>query len=193
MRLVTYLAFFLLIFIGCEKESKITKITPQGVFLENENNSQPIAGLGADNTTVFIMVRHAEKVRKEGDDDPDLTSEGIERAKRLSNLLKELNIRRVGYTATKRALQTAQPTIDMATCGSDVYSKTATESFLLNCNEAYKGKVVLVVGHSNTIPEMVNNLIGEKKYTDIPDGDFGDIFIVSVIEKGNARAYRYKY
>ena len=42
-----------------------------------------------------------------------------------------------------------------------------------------KGKNIVIVGHSNTTPELVNRLLGEKKYEEIPDTDNNDLFIVT--------------
>lgn len=56
---------------------------------------------------------------------------------------------------------------------SDLYS----EEFIT----ATQGKTVLVVGHSNTTPALVNAIIGENKYADMDDGDNGSMFIVTLI------------
>jgi hypothetical protein len=43
------------------------------------------------------------------------------------------------------------------------------------------GKRVLISGHSNTTPTMVNKLIGESKYSDMSDTDNKTLFIVNIL------------
>ena len=43
-----------------------------------------------------------------------------------------------------------------------------------------KGKSVLVVGHSNTTPFFVNEILGEKKYKDMSDSDNASLYIVTI-------------
>jgi 2,3-bisphosphoglycerate-dependent phosphoglycerate mutase len=174
-----------------DKIPTIVKITKQGV-LTNDNVNRPIVGFGDDKTITFIFVRHAEK-NTEPKDNPGLTPEGKTRAAYLAQLLKDIDVYRVAATNTTRALQTAQPLIDLTHCSTDTYSKAATEAFLLSTIQGYKGKVVVVVGHGNTVPEMLNMLCGEKKYEDIGEDEYDNIYIASVIEKGNAKVVHYKY
>ena len=51
----------------------------------------------------------------------------------------------------------------------------------LNSNE---GENTLVVGHSNTIPDFVNNLINEKYYEQIDDLNNSNLYIVSICNSG---------
>ena len=43
------------------------------------------------------------------------------------------------------------------------------------------GKRVLISGHSNTTPTMVNKLIGKSKYSDMSDSDNKSLFIVNIL------------
>jgi 2,3-bisphosphoglycerate-dependent phosphoglycerate mutase len=53
---------------------------------------------------------------------------------------------------------------------------------------------VLLSGHSNTVPVILNYLIGEEKYKVLDDGDYGNIIVVSVIDRGkNAKVTWLKY
>jgi hypothetical protein len=46
---------------------------------------------------------------------------------------------------------------------------------------------VLVIGHSNTVDDVVNGLIGKPALNDLPENQFGDLFIVH--KKGNDFSY----
>lgn len=185
------LTLSILLFSCDDKIPTVLKITKQGV-LTSDNTNTPIAGLGDDKTIVLIFVRHAEKSAVPSDN-PELSAEGKARAERLAQLLKELDVYRVAATNTTRALQTAQPLINLTNCSTDNYSKSATEAFLLSTIQGYKGKVILIVGHGNTVPDMLNMLSPEKKYENIKEDEYDNIYIASVIEKGNAKIVHYKY
>ncbi len=183
---------FLLSIFACQGEKKalISNITNQGVVL-NTGITEPIIGLNDEKTTVFVFVRHAEK--ETNNSDPNLSEAGKARAKRLAELLKNLNINRIGFSNTKRAQATAEPLLSIINCSSDVYTKTVIEPYLLSTMEACKGKTILVVGHSDSIPEMINILAGEKKISEIPENEYDNLYIVSVMDKGNAKVMTYKY
>ncbi len=191
MHKLLFIALSILFFSCNDKIPTILKITKQGI-LTDDNVNRPIAGLGDAKTIVFVFVRHAEKGATPTDN-PELSPEGKARAERLAQLLKEIDVYRVAATNTTRALQTAQPLIDLTHCSTDNYSKSATEAFLLSTIQGYKGKVVLIVGHGNTVPDMLNMLSQEKKYENINEDEYDNIYIASVIEKGNAKIVHYKY
>lgn len=52
------------------------------------------------------------------------------------------------------------------------------EKFLIDT----KGKTILVVGHSNTIPMFVNKLLKNNKYQQIDHDNYGNLYIVEIIE-----------
>ena len=186
-----FLALSLFLIACQDKVPFATKISKIGIST-SDGKTTPITGLGDDKTTIFVFVCRAEK-NTEPADNPDLSEAGKIRAQKLAELLKDLEVHRAAATTTKRAIQTAQPLIDMTHCGTDIYSKSATEAFLLSAISGYKGKVILVVGHGNTIPEMLNMLLGEKKYEDIAEDEYDNIYIASVIDKGNTKVVHYKY
>ncbi len=47
-----------------------------------------------------------------------------------------------------------------------------------------QGGTVLVAGHSNTIPQFANYLVGQSTYHTFEDGDYNNILVVSVVKKG---------
>ncbi len=44
------------------------------------------------------------------------------------------------------------------------------------------GKNILISGHSNTTPDMVNRLINEKKYEDMLESDNKSLYVVKFID-----------
>jgi 2,3-bisphosphoglycerate-dependent phosphoglycerate mutase len=131
--------------------------------------------------TTYYFIRHAEKDRIDtSDKDPHLTGEGRKRAQNWSSVLQHIHFDAVYATDYKRTKETCQPTaaknkLEIITYNADTYFDTHFQS-------ATKGKTVLVVGHSNTIPEFVNAVIGSKKYEHIDDANNGNLYIVTLKE-----------
>ena len=132
--------------------------------------------------TTFILVRHAEKV-VDGTKDPDLKPEGNERAARLSVMLNNTQVDAIYSTNFKRTKNTVQPYA--LEKGLSVHTYEALqEAEIDKILKKHSGGTVLICGHSNTIPWIANLFIGKQEYGDFNDDDYGNILIVSVIEKG---------
>jgi 2,3-bisphosphoglycerate-dependent phosphoglycerate mutase len=131
---------------------------------------------GQNNTTTYYFIRHAEKV--DSSKNPDLSEIGLERAKLWNEIFSEINIDAIYSTDFKRTLQTITPIANSKKVTIINYNpKTIDiESFKKNT----LGKKVLVVGHSNTIPNFVNQIINKKIYSDIDDVTFGNLYIVTI-------------
>jgi 2,3-bisphosphoglycerate-dependent phosphoglycerate mutase len=131
---------------------------------------------GQTSTTTYYFIRHAEKV--DNSKNPDLSEIGLERAKLWNEIFSEINLDAIYSTDFKRTLQTVTPTA------------TNNKITILNYNpktidiESFKkntlGKKVLVVGHSNTIPNFVNQIINKNIYKDMDDVTFGNLYIVTI-------------
>ncbi len=140
-----------------------------------------LEALAQQPVTTFILVRHAEKDMTQSTPDPDLSAQGHERAGRLASLFEKTDIAAVYSTAFKRTRQTVEPLASA--------KKLAVQHYTLNDeNEidkifiAHRGKTVLVSGHSNTVPRLLNYITGDSKYTTFDDMDYGNIIIVSITE-----------
>src|SRR5690606_8389173 len=44
----------------------------------------------------------------------------------------------------------------------------------------HSGKIILVVGHSNTIPRQINAFLGEEVYQQIDENEFGNLYTITV-------------
>ena len=125
---------------------------------------------------VIFIVRHAEKAPT-GGNDPDLSVTGQERAEALARIFKDSQITAVFVTELKRTQETAAPTTKAAHVnptvvpGNDV-AGLAAKVRALNGN-------ALVVGHGNTIPDLIKAL-GITTPISIPDSDYTEIFLVSL-------------
>jgi broad specificity phosphatase PhoE len=100
------------------------------------------------------LVRHAEKV-DDGTKDPPLNQKGKDRAQRLANHLSETDITAIYSTPYKRTQSTVasiakQKGIDIKQY--DPFGDNTLERIL----EQEKGGIIVIAGHSNTTPHLVN-------------------------------------
>ncbi len=111
----------------------------------------------AAESTVIYLLRHAEKV----DDSADaaLSVEGEARAQVYADILKDENLTAIFSTPYIRTRKTAEPTAVMHGLAIQEYDPAQPED-LVAILKNHSG-TVLVTGHSNTIPELVNLLTGE--------------------------------
>ena len=139
----------------------------------------------------FFLVRHAEKVLQQKD--PDLLPEGQERAKRLAQILNKIPMRRIYSTNYRRTQLTAAPiAADMHLQVINYVPKDGPEIFSQLLEQPGNGNY-LFVGHSNSIPRMVNHLTGKEVYQNIPEDVYDKIFIVSVYENQEVEVLELKY
>jgi 2,3-bisphosphoglycerate-dependent phosphoglycerate mutase len=125
---------------------------------------------------VIIIVRHAEKAST-GGNDPDLCLQGQKRADALAHILKDSQITSVFVTEFKRTQQTAAPTAKAAHVTPTVVPANDIGA-LVDKLRASNGNT-LVVGHGNTIPDLLNAL-GIATPVSIPDDDYTEVFAVLV-------------
>jgi broad specificity phosphatase PhoE len=130
----------------------------------------------ANAAPVVFIVRHAEKATT-GGKDPDLSIEGQKRADALAQILKDSKITAVFVTEFKRTQATAAPTAKAAHVSPTVVPANDVGALVeklraLNSN-------ALVVGHANTIPDLLKAL-GIATLVSIPEDDYTEIFAVLV-------------
>jgi len=127
---------------------------------------------------VVFIVRHAEKASI-GGKDPDLSVEGQKRAEALAHILKDSQITSVFVTEFKRTQETAAPTARAAHVTPTVIPANDMGA-LVGKLRALDGNA-LVVGHGNTIPDLLKAL-GIVTPVSVPEDDYTEIFAVSLGE-----------
>lgn len=134
--------------------------------------------------TTFFIVRHAEKA-KDGTDDPPLTQEGEARSRAIAALLADAGVEALLSSPYQRAWQMLQPLADAL--GKQVTLVDA-EDYDALIDEALKHDVVVIAGHSNTVPAIIEKLTGVKYK--IADSEYDNLFIVTRHKSGDARVVR---
>ncbi len=129
-------------------------------------------------TTSYFVVRHAEKAPATSMvTDVPLSEAGKERAMALKERLINEHVRYIYSTNYDRTRSTAMPLSDATGIPVEIYNPDDT-GFVTNI-KMLRGGNVLIVGHSNTVDNIVNELCGRTCVTaDLTDIDYGDLFIV---------------
>ena len=142
--------------------------------------------------TTIILIRHAEKAT-DGTEDPDLKPEGVARAERIAQMLKDARIDAIYATDFKRTRQTVQP---LATAKQleiqryEPFKNDEIEAMLARHN----GGTIIVCGHTNNIPWTANLLTGKDDLKDYEETEYGIFLIVTVVDKGTkAKVTRLNY
>jgi phosphohistidine phosphatase SixA len=140
------------------------------------------------NTTNIYVVRHAEKSAPSGD--VVLSGDGLMRAETLKDSLKNKKIAEVFTTPFKRTTQTAMPTAIHFGLDTTTYSNGDS---LLQKLIAKKKKNYLVVGHSNSVPQMLRAIgLNPGFEGSIPDNQYDNLFIITA-QKGKLSLQAKKY
>ena len=127
----------------------------------------------------IILVRHAEKDASDPTSaNPQLSAEGKKRAERFARLIKKYKPRRIYATNYLRAAQTAEPIANLRKIPVQTYDAGKLAELVTEITSFKKGRRIIVVGHSNTTPALANLLIKENKYKQMPDTEYGKIWII---------------
>lgn len=124
----------------------------------------------------IIVVRHAEKASASDPDSP-LSLAGQDRAMALARLLRASGVQAVFVTDKKRTQQTAEPIASQRSIVPTVVPAGDTTALLQKLKAVPKDAVVLVVGHSNTVPDILTGL-GAKERVALRDDQYGRVFAV---------------
>lgn len=125
---------------------------------------------------VLYLVRHAEKAPDPGDGDPELSPLGRARAEDLARTLADVPLDHVFVTHLVRTQQTAAPTARVAGEAPIVLPADDVAGLVHHLRRLPEGTRSLVVGHSNTLPEVMRRL--GVPAPELRGGDYDDLFVV---------------
>jgi phosphohistidine phosphatase SixA len=163
-------------------------IDADGTVKTTNGKSFKIEGFKDTGTTIFFLVRHAEKDTLAGVN-ADLIGIGRGRAEALSKIFKKVKISRVYSTATPRTRNTAAPLAKFKRRPVEIYDVKKQDQLVEDLVSRGGGRRYFIVGHSNTIPQLALKILcgDEKPTADMPDSEYSRIYIVSVKKVGKAK------
>lgn len=147
-------------------------------------------------TTTIIFVRHAEKSATPPDD-PNLSEEGRRRVAELTRQLVDADVvagvDAIYSTPYKRTMETARPLAEALGLPVHRYDPDDNEAVLETILKEHKGKIILVVGHSDTIPGLIADLGASKKVPPIDEMEYDNIYVISIPWFGKTKTIRLRY
>jgi phosphohistidine phosphatase SixA len=137
-----------------------------------------------------IVVRHAEKA----DQSPDtkLSARGRARAQALANLLRGAGVTHVITSEYLRSRETAAPLAKALGLTPEQVPARDLPALVARLHAIDPASIVLVVGHSNTIPPMLT-VLGWPNTLDLHEGDYDNVFVVAPHPGQRASMVRLKY
>jgi len=129
---------------------------------------------------LVILVRHGERDSQAAD--APLNAAGRDRARELAHVLEAwtaagARIRALFATERQRTQQTLEPLSASTHVPITIVNTKETDS-LVKKILAFHGGIVVVAGHSNTLPEIMEAL-GAPSGIEIADADFSHLFVLT--------------
>jgi len=125
--------------------------------------------------TTLLIVRHAER---EGGADA-LRSEGLARAEELVHVAEKVDVAAIYHSDTKRARDTARPMALALALTPIAYVAGDSAGLVETILREHRGQTVFVVGHSNTVPQIIR-AAGGPSLPDIDEKEFDRLFTLTV-------------
>lgn len=147
----------------------------------------PVSG----QVTTVLVVRHAEKMAS-GGKDPHLSRAGRLRAQDLAHAAGASGVTAIYATNFLRTQETVAPLAAALGLTPIVMDAGLTEQLVEDIRNNRRGQTVLVCGHSNTVPDIVEGLSGVV-VEPIPDARYDGLYVVTRNDNETGRATRVRY
>ncbi|MCW3122371.1 MAG: phosphoglycerate mutase [Flavipsychrobacter sp.] len=196
MRNLTFFLFvgLFVFFCNCKKETsaKVQTIVERDTVYVAVHDTTTVSTLISDTTTTFIIMRHAEK--ETTGTDPNLNSDGLLRAEELKRILGSTLVHAIYSTPYNRTRQTVQPLATAKAITITEYPTSKPYAQLVDeIRSANRGKAVVIVGHSNTVPDLLKTISNNSFNVTINDSQYDNLFIVTLPAGQSATIMPLKY
>jgi broad specificity phosphatase PhoE len=144
----------------------------------------------AASAQTIVLVRHAEKVSEAPD--AVLSDVGQQRAEKLARTLADAGITAIFTSEAERTKQTAGPLAKLLHLQPTVIAAKDVAGLVTKLTAQPEDAIVLVVGHSNTLPEIINKLPASDgssaRHITTNDVDYDKLFIAVLHPSKNSAA-----
>jgi broad specificity phosphatase PhoE len=138
-----------------------------------------------------FLVRHAEKLSPKMDASL-LSPAGLKRARTLARVLADVPLKAVYCTEYERTRQTAAPAAAEHGLKPVAWSSDDAKGLAARLKAAPPGEDALVVGHSDTIPDLLFDL-GVATRVALGAAEYDDLFVVTFSSGAAPRLHRLHY
>jgi len=152
---------------------------------------------GTAGSTTVIVVRHAEKDLSASLTDPPLSPAGEARAALLARMFGDAkvlgHVDAIYVSPALRNRLTAAPLAARLGISETVAPADDPRSLARRALHEHAGGRALIVGHSDTVPQIVRALSGNPNIPEIGEQEYGTMYIVTVPRIGHANLLRLNY
>lgn len=148
-----------------------------------------LAPVSAHAQALIYFVRHAERAdggagvqtntMTSTPADPSLSAAGEARAAKLAAMLGDAGIKAIYVTEFKRTQETAKPLASKLGLEVQVVASKDYASLVAKIRTNHARDTVLVIGHSNTLPEAIKAFGGPE--VKIADDDYTAVYILAPV------------
>jgi broad specificity phosphatase PhoE len=125
--------------------------------------------------TTLLIVRHADRAGR----DEGVTAEGATRARALAQAMAKAELAAIYHSDTIRARDTAAPLAELLRMSPNVRPAGDVSSLVSEIFAKHRGERVLIVGHSNTVPQIIH-AAGGPELANLPEDEFDNLFVLTV-------------
>ncbi len=147
----------------------------------------------ADTTaTTIFFIRHAEKNPHPVGGDSGLNTRGLVRAQVLTHVLRDAGVTEIYSSQFGRSRLTVEPLAQAMGDSVRIYDANDLPGLAARLRSLATGTTVLVVGHSDTIPQTIEELIGRRP----PEGepvDYDRMYVLTLNADGSHRLLHLRY
>ncbi|NVK21717.1 MAG: histidine phosphatase family protein [Kangiellaceae bacterium] len=157
-----------------------------------QNNTPAFSIADCDNYTVYL-VRHLQKDLSVKSSDPDLSSVGHQNAQLLSKMPFIESVQAGFHSQFKRTKRTLTPSAKFGQFPLTEYDARNGQALADLVAQQYCGQTLIISGHSNTIPDLVQKfggkfdvsyagmLLDKQPHISLSEQDYGSVFMVKNI------------
>jgi broad specificity phosphatase PhoE len=140
--------------------------------------------------TTVLLVRHADIDLPPLSNNPPLNAAGRRRAATLARIAAGSGVTAIFTSTFTRTIQTVEPLV--ARLGLQGNVAPAPAVLAQQVTAGTLGSLVVIAGHSNTVPEIINALGVQPAPHAIGEREFDNLFIVTLVG-GEAGLLHLKY
>jgi phosphohistidine phosphatase SixA len=148
------------------------------------------------NSTTVVVIRHAEKESVSAPD-PPLSAAGEARAALLARMFSEpkgaSGLDAIYISSALRNRMTASPLAAQLGIVPIVAPTDDPKGLAHRALRENSGRRIMIIGHANTVPQIVAALSGRSDIPQIDEKEFGTLYIVTVPRIGHANVLRLSY
>ncbi|HEY2017814.1 MAG TPA: phosphoglycerate mutase family protein [Bryobacteraceae bacterium] len=145
----------------------------------------------AGSAQTIIVVRHAERAGGTGPE-VGLSKAGQLRAQVLAAMLADAGVKHIYTSEVARTQQTAEPLATRLGLHAEVVAANDYDGLIAKLRAGGSAGAALVVGHSNTVPEIVSRL-GGGAVPPIEDNEFDRLYVVTLTGANRASVVLLRY